>query len=116
MKANRPFHRRWRDRLFRLSKGPRGFRPECSPGRATNFIVLCDFVSARVAARLLPRPLAGMRAFQEQLPYELDPRPPPRHPTTIGPGERTYCFRLITNTNLTSITGPYTSRTSIVIS
>ena len=55
-------------------------------------------------------------AFQQQLPHELDPRPPPRHPTAIGPGESTYCFRLITNTNLTSITGPYTSRTSIVIS
>ena len=35
-------------------------------GRAANFIVLCDFVSARVAARPFAAPL-GRYAFQEQL-------------------------------------------------
>jgi hypothetical protein len=83
-------------------------------GRAANFIVLCDFVSARVAARLLPRPLAGThsRSSSARAGPAATAAPPDGHRA----GKSTYCFRLITNANLTSITGPYTSRTSIVIS
>ena len=82
--------------------------------RAANFIVLCDFVSARRCRRPFCR--APWQVCTAAAIARAGARPPPRHPTAIGPGESTYCFRLITNANLTSITGPYTSRTSIVIS
>ena len=84
--------------------------------RAANSIVLCDFVSARIAARFFAAPLGQVCAFQEQLPRELRPRPPPLSRRPSGREKATYFFRLIMNANLTSITGPYTSRTSIVIS
>jgi hypothetical protein len=51
-------------------------------GRAANFIVLCDFVSARCRTPFCRAP--WQVRIPGAAPHELDPRPPPRHPTAIG--------------------------------